>query len=131
MAATEVGYLGERAQQVNVIDLAGLNDYEIARHGFEMNALLARKPDLIWMPHRNYTYQRGVMLSNAELLREYDVYAGAANYGLAVRKDSPVRGQIEERMKVFWSAVYPGYAMDDYLVTSASWSGEKRLVREQ
>jgi hypothetical protein len=130
VAATEVGYLGERASQVNVIDLAGLNDNEIALHGFDVNALLARKPDLIWMPHTNYTYQRGEMFADPQFLEQYDVYAGAANYGLAVRKDSPVRAQIEKQMHVFWSAVYPGFAMNDYLVKSASWSGAKHLVRE-
>jgi hypothetical protein len=131
VAATEVGYLGERAAQVNVIDMAGLNDNEIALHGFDVHALLLRKPDVIWMPNNDYTYLNAWMMSDPELMKEYDVYAGAANYGLAIRKDSPYRAEIDRQMKVFWSAVYPGYRMSDYLVRSASWSRAKQSIRER
>ena len=51
VAATEVGYLGDHASHINVIDLAGLNDTDIALHGFNTSRFLARKPDLIWMPN--------------------------------------------------------------------------------
>ncbi|MEO7029891.1 MAG: hypothetical protein ABI147_10875 [Acidobacteriaceae bacterium] len=125
VAATEVGYLGSRAPQVNIIDLAGLNDTDIALHGFNMAALMARKPDILWLPNVSYTYQRGLMLADPALLQQYDVYAGAANYGLAIRKDSPFRAQVDRQMQVFWSAVYPGYNMADYQVKSASWTGRK------
>ena len=128
VAATEVGYLGERAGQVNVIDMAGLNDNEIALHGFDVHALLLRKPDVIWMPNNDYTYLNALMMSDPELLKEYDVYAGAANYGLAIRKDSLYHEQIDGQMQVFWSAVYPGYAMSDYLVRSVSWTRAKHAV---
>jgi hypothetical protein len=131
VAATEAGYLGERAAQMNLIDLAGLNDNEIALQGFDLQALLLRKPDVIWMPNSDYTYQNALMMSDPELLKEYDVYAGAANYGLAIRKDSPYRTQIEQQMQVFWNAVYPGYKMSDYLVRSASWTKTKHRVVEQ
>lgn len=130
VAATEVGYLGSRAAQVNVIDLAGLNDTEIALHGFDVHALLLRKPDLVWMPNSEYTFQNAEMMSDPELLREYEVYAGAANYGLAVRKDSPYRAQIEKQMQVFWQAMYPGYAMSAYRVETARWSRVKHRVVE-
>ncbi len=125
LAATEVGYLGAENPQKTLIDLAGLNDAEIAHHGVSMNALLRRKPDIIWLPHPAYTYQRGVMLSDPALLREYDVIAGAANYGLALRKDSPYRGQIDRQMQVLWDDLYPGYSMSEYRVSAVSWTGQK------
>ena len=128
VAASEVGYLGSRVPQISIIDLAGLNDTDIALHGFDVTALLQRKPDIIWMPNASYTYQRGEMFADPDFLAEYDVYAGAANYGIALRKDSPVRPQIDHQMQVYWSAVYPGYRMSDYLVRSASWSGRKFKV---
>ena len=128
VAATEVGYLGERAGQVNVIDMAGLNDNEIALHGFDVHALLLRKPDVIWMPNNDYTYLNALMMSDPELSKEYDVYAGAANYGLAIRKDSLYHEQIDRQLQVFWSASYPGYVMSDYLVRSASWTRAKHAV---
>jgi hypothetical protein len=131
VAATEVGYLGYAAPQANIIDLAGLNDRQIALHGFSMDALLARKPDIIWFPHSDYTYQRGQMFSDPELLRQYDVYADAAKYGLAVRKDSPFRGPIMQQLDAFWKAVYPGLRRDDYLVQSVSWSGQLQPITFQ
>ncbi len=131
VVATEVGYLGARAQQVNVIDMAGLNDNEIALHGFDVQSLLLRKPDVIWMPNNDYTYQNAWMMSDPELLKEYDVYAGAANYGLAIRKNSPYRTEIDRQMQVFWNAAYPGYRMSDYLVQSANWTRAKHRVVEQ
>ncbi len=128
VAATEVGYLGRRASQANIIDLAGLNDTDIALHGFHMDRLLARRPDLIWMPHTDYTYQRGVMFSDPRLLQQYEVYANAANFGLAVRKDSPYRADIDRQLGVFWAAMYPGTTPDAYLVHAASWTGAKHVV---
>ena len=130
VAATEVGYLGERASGINIIDLAGLNDTEIALHGFAMSRLLERKPDLIWMPHADYTYQRGVMFSDPAFLAEYDIYADAGNYGIAIRKDSPFRAAIERRFKIFWAKVYPGYDPAAYLVRSVTWSGLQHSVRD-
>lgn len=128
VAATEVGYLGERAAQANIIDIAGLNDTQIAMHGFSMDELMQRKPDVIWMPNTDYTYQRGIMYSDPALLKQYDIYASAANYGLAIRKDSPFRAAIDSQMQVFWSKTYPGFRMEDYRVSSATWSGAKHAV---
>jgi hypothetical protein len=125
VAATEVGYLGSRAPQIAIIDLAGLNDTAIALHGFDVTDLLRRAPDIIWMPNTSYTFQRGQMFADHGFLAQYDLYAGAANYGIAIRKDSPVRPQIDRQMQLYWSAVYPGFPMGDYLVRSATWSGRK------
>ncbi len=131
VAASEVGYIGGLAPDVNIIDLEGLNDPEIALHGFNMDALLARKPDLIWMPHNDYTYQRGLMLANPQLLRDYDLYVGAANYGLALRKQSPVRAALNEGMQALWTNLYPDYRMSDYLVKSTHWTGRKYRVTDE
>jgi hypothetical protein len=128
VASTEVGYLGEHASQINVIDLAGLNDTDIALHGFNPTRFLARKPDLIWMPNSSYTYQRGVLISDPAFLAQYNLYAGAADYGIAIRKDSPVRPQMERQLNIFWSQVYPGTTPSDYLVHSATWTGQKHPV---
>jgi hypothetical protein len=128
LAATEVGYLGQRASQLNIIDLAGLNDTDIALHGFNMARFLDRKPDLIWMPNSDYTYQRGLMFSDPAFLAQYDIYAGAAGYGLAVRKDSPFRPQIDHQLALFWQKLYPNTTPADYLVHAATWSGQKHPV---
>jgi hypothetical protein len=128
VAATEVGYLGDRASQVNIIDLAGLNDTDIALHGFIVSRFLQRKPDLIWMPNNAYTYQRGIMFSDPAFLAQYNLYANAGNYGIAVRKDSPFRSQIDQQLQVFWTKIYPGSDPSSYLVHSVAWTGLKYRV---
>lgn len=130
IASTEVGYLGAAGSNANVIDLAGLNDNQIALHGFRVDELLQRRPDIIWMPHQDYTYQRGILMSDPRLLEQYDFYATAANYGVALRKDSPIRPQIDRQWQIFWQMNYPQYRMSDYLVRSASWSGMKRKLTD-
>ena len=128
VAASEVGYVGAMAPQVNVIDMAGLNDTEIALHGFDAEAFLARKPDLIWMPHLDYTYQRGVLFTTPSLLREYTVIDGAGTYGIAIRKDSPNRAQIDNAMQAMWKKRYDGYAMSDYVVRSVHWDRSTHVL---
>jgi len=128
VAATEVGYMGAMAPRVNVIDLAGLNDSEIALHGFDAEAFLARKPDLIWMPHKDYTYQRGLLFTTPSLLRDYTVIDGAATYGVAIRKDSAYRSQIDDAMQTMWHKRYDGYAMSDYVVRSVRWDKSTHVL---
>jgi hypothetical protein len=131
IAATEVGYIGALAPQVNVIDMAGLNDEQIAVNRFSASKLLARKPDLIWMPHVQYTYQRGLLFTEPELLRDYLFVDGAASYGLAIRKNSPYFSQLKQEMDAYWAKRYPRYAMADFVVQSASWNKTKNEVFEQ
>jgi hypothetical protein len=68
------------------------------------------------------------MISDPTFLAQYDLYAGAGNYGIAIRKDSPVRPQIEHQLGIFWSRVYPGTNPSSYLVHSATWTGLKHSV---
>jgi hypothetical protein len=131
VAATEVGYIGAVAPQVRLIDLSGLNDPEIARRGVQARELLARRPDLIWMPNSDYTYERSSIFSQAELLEKYTVYDGALSYGIAIRKDSPYRAVIEREWENLWADLYPGYEMSDYIVQSVSWSRAVRTFPRQ
>jgi len=125
IAASEVGYISVLNQRATVIDLAGLNDTKIALHGFSVDDLMARRPDVIWMPHWHYTYQRGILLSSPKLLEQYDLLAGAGGYGIAIRKDSPLRPAIVSQMQSYWARFYPGYDMNDYVARSVSWSGRR------
>jgi hypothetical protein len=121
VAATEVGYMGAMAPQMNVIDLSGLNDTEIALHGSSVFAVLERKPDLIWLPHTDYTYLRGLFFDSREFLTSYTIYDDALSFGVALRKDSPYYSQMMIGMKRVWSSEYSGYRMQDYVVKSAIW----------
>jgi hypothetical protein len=120
--------LGDLDPQGNVIYLGGFHDSEIALHGFNAEAFLARKPDLIWMPHTDYTYQRGLLFTSPTLLRDYTIIDGAATYGLAIRKDSPYRTQIDAAVQTMWNKRYEGYPMSDYIVHSVRWDTSTHLL---
>jgi hypothetical protein len=121
VAATEVGYLGAIAAHVNVIDLSGLNDTQIALHGLSVPDVLERKPDLIWLPFIDNTYKRGLFFDSKDFLSNYVVFDGALSYGIALRKDSPYYSQMMLGMQRIWVKEYSGYSMQDYVVKSATW----------
>ncbi|MEN6541018.1 hypothetical protein [Parvibaculum sp.] len=116
VAASEVGYIGSSAPHIPIIDLVGLNDTHIGTHGFSMDDLLLRAPDLIWFPHTDYTGMRRRMFAEPRLLDRYVVVDGAFRYGIAIRKDSPYRPQIEAALRKGWAVLYPSRVMDDYIV---------------
>jgi hypothetical protein len=116
VAASEVGYLGYASQSKTVIDLVGLNDTDIGAHGFTVQKMLARKPDLIWLPHGDYTGLLAKIYSDPAFFAAYDVYAGAFNYGIAIRRDAPLRSEIYAQLKSVWSALYHDAPLEQYLV---------------
>ncbi len=115
-AASEVGYLGAASTGKTLIDLVGLNDTTIGRKGFSMDYLLSRKPDLIWMPSRDYTGLIATIYSDPRLFERYIVVREAFNYGIAIRRDSPYRAHLETSSRRVWSALYPDRSFDDYVV---------------
>jgi hypothetical protein len=117
VAASEVGYLAAIAPQATIIDLVGLNDTRIGVHGFSMDDLLARAPDLIWLPQEHYTGLLAVMFGDPRLLEQYIVIAHAFNSGLAIRCGSPLREEIERGVRDTWPALYPSRRLEDYTAT--------------
>jgi hypothetical protein len=117
VAASEVGYIGSVAPDIAIIDLVGLNDTKIGRSGLSIDYLLSAQPDIIWLPHREYTGLRSRLLSDARLYDRYIVIAGAFNYSVAIRRDSPRRAAIEQRVATAWNRLYPDFVMADYVVT--------------
>jgi hypothetical protein len=114
-AASEVGQIGGYAPDVTIIDLAGLNDREIGLHGFSAGRLVERAPDLIWLPHNDYTGARAALLANPRFRTEYRFLVGAFDYGLATRIDGPRAAAIEEVVAEAWRETYPGLKLDDYV----------------
>ncbi len=122
VAASEVGLLGATADQVDVLDLVGLNDTRIAHHGFTSAYVLQRAPDIIWFPHTDYTYLYGLLAADPALVKQYTVIAGAFNFGVAVRRDSPVYSATMARLHQAWSRLYPGTRLEDYIVDHVTWT---------
>ena len=128
MEASEVGLLGAAAPQVTLIDSVGLNDAYMARHPLGIDYLFAQDPDLIWLPHPDYTRLYGTFASDPRLLRDYEFYAEAAEWGMAIRKASPRYAEVKRQFAAYWKQQYPGYEMDKYRVTRVSWD-PKKIVR--
>jgi hypothetical protein len=118
VAASEVGIIGADAPNVNVIDLAGLNDNDIALHGFDMNRLLDRNPLIIWFPHSDYTWQRQVMFCSPKLIDKYIVIGGKAfNYSIAIRRDTHETEHVMKDLAEAFSTLYPDARITDYIVS--------------
>lgn len=115
-AATEVGYPAVVAPQVNILDLAGLNSRDVVQSAFSPDVVFQHRPDVLWLPHNDYTGMRANLLRDPRLLQQYDLIVGAYCFGIAVRKDSRQHDTVLREVANHWAAHYPGTAMQDYLV---------------
>jgi hypothetical protein len=108
IAATEVGYIGARFSSLVVIDMAGLNDREIAYHGFSSKSVLARRPDIVWLPHTHYRGMRRELLCDPTLFDEYDVFPSVYDFGIALRRDTPFANGVKTALARDVEQVYGG-----------------------
>lgn len=120
VAASEVGYLGALAPRATLIDLVGLNDTRIGLKGFSMDDLMARAPDLIWLPQEHYTGLLATMLEDPRLFERYIVVGHAFNFGIAIRCDSALREDLEDGIRKAWRERYPTHRLSDYVVSRCS-----------
>jgi hypothetical protein len=75
IATTEVGLPGIMLPEGTIIDLAGLNDSDIAMNGFLASTFLnVRKPDVIYMPHPHYVRLNQALISYEGFQEQYDFY---------------------------------------------------------
>lgn len=87
MYHTEIGVPGVVFQRSTVTDMAGLMDTEIARHGMDFEArCLADRPEVLYLPHRNYTTLRE-QISRSACFRDYRRVVGNSSSPLYIRKD--------------------------------------------
>ena len=112
---SEYGLVGAACPDVILLDPLGLHDRRVAHNGFSAEEFLARQPDLIWLPHSDYTRIVKEILGAQEFQRSYDFYPGALDYGLALRRSSPYFIQLRNEVRAMWQANYPSHAMEDYL----------------
>lgn len=104
ISLSEHGLVGAAAPHVSIDDPVGLHDPVFARRGFSAEALLARRPSLVWLPHPHYSKLVAELLDSETLWRDYDVYPGAFDYGLAVRRDD--RARVRAPLEAAWRRSY-------------------------
>lgn len=114
LAMSEHGVVAARAPHAVIIDVLGLHDRRFARHGFNAAELFRRRPDLIWMPHPDYTQMIRDILDDDELWRDYDFYPDALTFGVAVRRDGAAAAALRRLFVARFTADYPGLRLDDY-----------------
>jgi hypothetical protein len=114
LAMTEHGLVAARAPHAVIIDVLGLHDRWFAHHGFSAAEMFRRRPDLIWMPHPDYTQMIRDILDDDELWRDYDFYPDAFTFGVAVRRDGAAAALLRRLFVARFAADYPGLHLDDY-----------------
>ena len=100
MATTEVGRVVAMNPSKTIIDLAGLNDTDLALKGFSADRFFANHaPDLLYMPHPHYQGMRDKILHSPTFRSRYALYTSISlqsRFGVAIRKDS----EYFEQMKI-------------------------------
>ena len=114
IAASEIGYMGASRPDITIIDLSGLNDRYIAHNGFSEAYLFSRQPDLIWLPHPDYTYETSIILDSKIFKTNYNYYPGIFVYGIAILQNSEYSEQITRMLEREFAQAYPGYILSDY-----------------
>jgi hypothetical protein len=112
-AMSEYRYVGSQALQVHIIDPLGLHDPFFAHHGFSTDEFFSMNPDLIWLPHPDYSKINASILDSPEFWREYNYYPSAFDYGFAIRKDSA--DAIIEEVNKAWRKAYRELEITAYL----------------
>jgi len=115
IAATEHGYLASENMHAVIIDMAGLHDSERARAGFSSGRILSRQPDLVWLPHTDYTWFRKALLDDPVFQDGYDYYPGVMNYGVALRRESPLHEEMLSALESAFQRACPDESLSEFL----------------
>jgi hypothetical protein len=108
VAASEYGFLGSRLPALTIIDLVGLHDRTIAHHGFDVDYVLSREPDVVWFPHADYSAAVAAILDHPGFRRDYEYYPGAYDYGVALRTSADASASIRAVFCEEFQRTYPG-----------------------
>ncbi len=114
LAASEYGYIGSLLPDLAIVDFVGLHDRAAARTQNPAAYVLSRKPDLIWMPHSDYTHLVDQLLRAPDFQGDYEYYPEAYLYGIALRKSSPLYGRIKGEVERQFALLYRGSRLADF-----------------
>ncbi|MCL4818028.1 MAG: hypothetical protein KJ067_02770 [Vicinamibacteria bacterium] len=92
VATTEVGYPAVLLPQGIVLDLAGLNETDVALRRVTPAGLIAReRPDLVYLPNPDYREMRTAILADPGFVRDYELVGSA---GAAIRREGARRDAV-------------------------------------
>ena len=93
IATSEVGLPLALNPRKTIIDLAGLNETEIAQEGFKASTFFKRhQPDLIYLPHPDYVEMIQAIESDPYFQRHYELFPAEfirAKMSVALKRESP------------------------------------------
>jgi hypothetical protein len=111
IATTEVGYPSVMNPGKEIIDLAGLNDTELAHARFSATAFFQENhPDLIYLPHPDYVEMNRAIEENPYFRTHYVRYAAAQWNGfldVAVWRDSKYYSEMHKILENLTPAPVP------------------------
>jgi hypothetical protein len=113
-AASEHGIIGTHHPNTTIVDLVGLHDSRIAHHGFSADYVMSRAPDLVWMPHSDYSSSRAMLIDHPVFQSQYEYYPQAFDTGVALKRTSPRYGLVAAAFAAYFSRVYRGERMHDH-----------------
>ncbi len=102
IACTEIGHVAAMNPGKTIIDMAGLNDIDFAKHPFSAKVLFAKfAPDLVFMPHPGYRAMVRETLADPTFKGDYDYFPPSELgprfiMGIAIRRDSKYYKQMRE-----------------------------------
>jgi len=117
-AATENGYLAAMHPEMEIQDMTGLHDPEIARNGFSSKYILSKKPDLIWFPHIQHTDAVRLFWDENDFWTDYEYYPRSFGFGIALRRTGPHYAEVKKAVAAAWQKSYPGIDMSAERVSS-------------
>lgn len=108
IATTEVGCPGAMNPKKTIVDMAGLNETSISHNGFSTEIFFEKyQPDIIYMPHPDYTRMTKKLKNNRYFLDNYEYISAhelRAALDLALLKDSEyyvlIKHIIENKMEL-------------------------------
>lgn len=105
-ALSEYGYIGSEANHVIIVDMLGLHDQEQAYNGFDVNTILSKQPDIIWLAHSHYTKINTSFIDSLAFQKNYDFYPEAFLYGFAINRNAKNYTAYKKNFEALFEKVY-------------------------
>jgi len=107
LAASEYGYIGSQHQDLTILDFVGLHDRAVVRAVDSVTYILDRHPDIIWMPHSDYTHMVARIRAHPDFQANYEFHPDAYNFGVAINRSSRHYAAMQKMLTRHLELLYP------------------------